>query len=165
MSAYSSHMRLRSATGSLLTAILLLTFALPAMCGQCRLVTSAAACAEEHGGSHRHDSASTAKMSCDGCEGTARGSATEMNSVDGALAHAMANPASCPTVGCPESFVAKNYVITSEVLDAKLRGQRIHATRVEGIADSPQIVSTVHRSSVKVSLPGSLPPQHLVLKL
>jgi hypothetical protein len=67
--AYSNRMEWRRITGSFLAAVLLLTIALPAMCGQCHVAAAEPSCAEQHKSSahSHHAAAASVQTSCKSC--------------------------------------------------------------------------------------------------
>jgi hypothetical protein len=61
-------MNLRRIAGGGLVALLLLSMALPAMCGQCRAVAADASCADRHGSTgQRHQGSQSMAANCDSC--------------------------------------------------------------------------------------------------
>lgn len=60
--------QLRRAFGAVLSAVLLLAMALPALCGKCQAAAANSDCAEDHNGKLQPDGSSSGYTDCDHCD-------------------------------------------------------------------------------------------------
>src|SRR5450432_4468314 len=97
----------RRMIGAVLAPMLLLSVALPAMCGDCFKSASAESCGEKHGAPNHHSGASMdAKCAACGSETQAAASSAKTDSLLANLLHPSSSPNHCTNTAAPNALHA-----------------------------------------------------------